>query len=293
MGESVIGVDIGGTNIRVGLLDGRLELIRKETALTGDFRSVDELFGLVQRLIAVVDPEGSARKIGIALPVPWREGTERIVDSTNVPCLEGLSVRQAKGYFPRHQVVLENDVNVIALLESAHGASKGRKHSMYITVSTGIGSGLILNGDIFHGANGYAGEVGGLIVSDNTLEALCSGEALEKASRLLFGEEATAPMLFERYRASDARAAGVVALWVERFSNAIASFMQMFDPEIFVIGGSVIHHNPWLIDEVIESARNKVLDHLKEKIHAVMPAFGPDAGVIGAGYAALNHFKGA
>ncbi|WP_308637350.1 ROK family protein [Paenibacillus silvisoli] len=293
MGESVIGVDIGGTNIRVGLLNGRLELVRKETALTGGCRSADELFGLVQRLIAAVDPEGEARKIGIALPVPWREGAERIVDSTNVPSLEGLSVRQVRGYFPQHEVVLENDVNVIALLESAHGASKGHRHSMYITVSTGIGSGLIINGAIFHGANGYAGEVGGLIVSDDTLETLCSGDALEKASRHLYGEEATAATLFERYHASDAGAVEVIALWIERFSNAIASFMQMFDPEIFVIGGSVIHHNPWLIDDVVESARNKVLEHLKEKIRAVTPAFGPDAGVIGAGYAAINHYKGA
>jgi glucokinase len=185
MNESVIGVDIGGTNIRVGLVNGDLELERKETALTGSFQSADELFKQIQQMIENVDTNKKARKIGIAMPVPWKDNTAYIVDATNIPCLENMPIRTIQSYFPEYEVYFENDVNVIAFLESEHGASKAYKHSMYITVSTGIGSGIIVNNEILHGAHGYAGEIGSMIVSDTnknhsslysgTLESLCSG----------------------------------------------------------------------------------------------------------------------
>ncbi|MNV81587.1 Glucokinase [compost metagenome] len=91
----------------------------------------------------------------------------------------------------------------------------------------------------------------------------------------------------------DRQAIEVIDRWVEYFSNAIVSLMQTIDPNIFVIGGAVIHHNQWLIDRVIESAKKKVLPHLKENIKIVLTEFGPDAGIIGAGYNIYKKTKGA
>ncbi|MEC0236176.1 ROK family protein [Paenibacillus kribbensis] len=303
MSNSVIGVDIGGTNIRVGLVNEQLELVRKETALTSEFLSADEVFNYVKQVIEKVDHHKTADKIGIALPVPWKERTEIICDATNVPCLEGVHTEFIKRFFPGYEVHFENDVNVVTLLESEHGASQAYDQSIYITVSTGIGSGIVLNNEVLHGAHGYAGEIGSMVISDNgkshstlhpgTLEALCSGRALEKESKNLYGSEATAHLLFEKYRQHDEKAVGVVNAWVEYFSNAIASLMQTIDPDIFVIGGAVIHNNQWLIDKIIESAKTKVFEHLSDKVKVVLPEFGPDAGVIGAGYMALKNNKGA
>ncbi|QOS78199.1 ROK family protein [Paenibacillus sp. JNUCC31] len=303
MSNSVIGVDIGGTNIRVGLVNEQLELVRKETALTSDFRSADEIFKFVKRVIEKVDHHKTADKIGIALPVPWKERTEIIYDATNIPSLEGTNTEFIKRFFPGYEVYFENDVNVVTLLESEHGASQAYEQSIYITVSTGIGSGIILNNQVLHGAHGYAGEIGSMVIADNgkshsplhpgTLEALCSGRALEKESQNLYGSEATAHLLFEKYRQHDEKAAGVVNTWVEYFSGAIASLMQTIDPDIFVIGGAVIHNNQWLIDKIVESAKTKVFEHLSDKVKVALPKFGPDAGVIGAGYMALKNNKGA
>ncbi|MGC5771296.1 ROK family protein [Paenibacillus pabuli] len=303
MSNSVIGVDIGGTNIRVGLVNEQLELVRKETALTSEFQSADEVFNYVKRVIKEMDYHKTADKIGIALPVPWKERTEIIYDATNIPCLEGVRTESIKRFFPGYEVHFENDVNVVTLLESKHGASRAYGQSIYITVSTGIGSGIVLNNELLHGAHGYAGEIGSMVISDNgnshsrlypgTLEALCSGSALEKESKQLYGSEATANLLFEKYRQHDEKAEGVVNTWVEYFSNAVASLMQTIDPDIFVIGGAVIHNNQWLIDKIIESAKTKVFAHLSDKVKVVLPKFGPDAGVIGAGYMALKNNKGA
>lgn len=288
MHDYMIGIDIGGTNTRVGLVNEHYELVRKETVLTSRFRDADEMFNQIRTMVESVDYEQRVDRIGMALPVPWTNQTETIVDSTNIPCLEKASVHKIKSYFQEYKVYIENDVNVISLLESALGASRGYKHSMYITVSTGVGSGIIYNNEVFQGAHGYAGEIGGMMVSGRTLESLCSGKALEEESRRLYGHDATTELLFAKYHQADDWAAGVVTAWVEHFSNAIASLMQTIDPGIFVVGGAVIHHNQWLIDMVIARVRNKVLENLKDKIKIVMPKFGPDAGIIGAGYMALN-----
>lgn len=292
MGESIIGIDIGGTNVRVGLINEHLELVRKAGVLTNRFRDSDELFDQIKTMIEYVDIDNQACKIGMALPVPWTDQTKIIVDATNIPWLEQVSVHQIKSYFPEYEVFIENDVNGISLLESAFGASRGYQHSMYITVSTGIGCGMIYDNQVMHGAHGYAGEIGGMIVSDRSLESLCSGKALEEESKRLYGDDATAELLFAKYRQDDEQAAGILAAWIEHFAGAIASLMQAFDPEIFVVGGAVIHQNRWLIDKVAESARNKVLENLKDKINIVTSTFGPDAGMIGAAYMALNHSKG-
>lgn len=302
MSNSVIGVDIGGTNIRVGLVNENLHLVRKEMALTSGFQSADEMWKQIKKMIEQVDGEKKANKIGIALPVPWKDNTEFIMDATNIPCLESIHIGEIKSYFQGYDVYFENDVNVIALLESEYGAAKDYRQSMYITISTGIGSGMIFNKEIHHGAHGYAGEIGSMIVSDSkknysslyngTLESLCSGLALEEESKSLYGQDATIQMLFEMYQKEDEKAVEVIKLWVEYFSNAIASLMQTIDPDIFVVGGGVISNNQWLLEEVNESVKHKVFEHLRDKIKIVMSKFGPDGGIIGAGNMALNHSKG-
>lgn len=302
MGSFVIGVDIGGTNIRVGLVNEHLELVRKESALTRDFQDADEIFKTVKEMIAKVDHEQQASKIGIVLPIPWNDQTEIIRDVTNIPCLENVSIETIRAFFPNYEVFFENDVNVITVLESDHGAAKPYNQSIYITVSSGIGCGIILDKKIIQGAHGYAGEIGSMIISDSkrnhstlyngTLESLCSGIALEAESKFLYGRDATSGLLFERYHMGDRQAIEVIDRWVEYFSNAIVSLMQVIDPNIFVVGGAVIHHNQWLIDRVIESAKKKVLPHLKENIKIVLTEFGPDAGIIGAGYNVYKKAKG-
>ncbi|WP_274362039.1 ROK family protein [Paenibacillus thermotolerans] len=292
MKSSVIGVDIGGTNIRVGRINDKLELVRKETALTERFRSAGELFAGIRRMIDDIDQGREADIIGMALPVPWRNDAERLVDVTNIPYLENASIQAIRSYFPEYDVYFENDVNVIAMLESERGAAHGVEHSMYISVSTGIGSGMIVGNAVFHGAHGYAGEIGSMFISDSgTLEELCSGKALTDEAIRLFGNEAKAQTLFERYHERDEQAIDVVELWVERFSRALASLMHTIDPDLFVLGGAVIDNNPWLIDKVTVNVKTKVFEHLRDKVRIARPAFGAEAGIIGAGYTAYKQSR--
>lgn len=92
MNDCVIGVDIGGTNIRVGLVNENLEITRKETALTDSFESADELFTGIRQMVGIINTDRRASRIGIAMSVPWRNDTEYIVDAINIPCQEIMIV---------------------------------------------------------------------------------------------------------------------------------------------------------------------------------------------------------
>lgn len=298
MEDKVIGVDIGGTNVRVGLINQNLKVEKRETVLTSTCHHERDFFQQIRKMIEQVDPDKEAKKVGIVLPVPWKEKMERFRDVTNLSLLENMSVKTVESYFPEYDLYFENDVNAIALLEVNCGAAKNAENAIYITVSTGIGSGLILNKEIFHGSHGYAGEIGSMIISDEnrnhfalykgTLESLCSGKALEEESVNLFGSGATAKCLFEEYHIGHPGAIQVIESWVDYFSSAVASLMQIINPDVFVLGGAVLLHNSWLIEKLTKSTRNKVFEQLKDKVKLVISAYGHDAGMIGAGYLAMK-----
>lgn len=94
MGDKVIGVDIGGTNIRVGLINSNLKLLRKETVLTSNFQNTNEFFEQIRTMIETIDVNREAIKIGMALPVLWKDGMKKFSDITNLPFLEGTSVSE-------------------------------------------------------------------------------------------------------------------------------------------------------------------------------------------------------
>lgn len=233
--------------------------------------------------------------MGMALPAPWVSGNKRITDITNIPYLEGVQVEEVYRYLAPYKVYIENDVNVIALLESDRGAARNFNNSLYVTVSTGISSGIIINNRIFHGAHGYAGEIGSMIISKaedgklcNTLEEACSGMFLDEKSHELYGDGSNARKLFLQYEAGEQSAAEVVKDWVENLTNGLAAAIQMVDPEIVILGGSVVLQHKWVIDALREKVSRKVLGNLSGKIEMVEAGFGLEAGLLGAGYYALQ-----
>lgn len=302
MKNHVIGVDVGGTNIRVALLNNNLNLIKKETVLTADFQKAEDFFTQIKTMVSHVDPDNLAQAIGIVLPAPWTSKKEIITDATNVPYLENLPVVNLKNAFSDFSVYFENDVNVIALLESDFGAAKNSKHSVYITISTGIGSGVIINNQIYHGANGYAGEMGSIIISDKdctkenpllgSLEEVCSGKALEQKSISLYGKGATARQLFLYYEEGEPKAQKIVNEWFDHLTRGLAAVIQMMDPNIVVLGGPVVLNHKWIIERLRKEISKKILGQLAAKTKIVAAEFGIEAGIIGAGYYALQRIEG-
>jgi len=288
MNQYAIGIDIGGTNIRVALVDKQLNVLKKESIETTAIKTLEDFIKVLHQLIRKVDANKLAAKIGMIVPIPWKNGMTHFKDAVNVPFLEGVAIEDIRRKFPDHSLFFENDVSVVALLESQAFSEKSLENLIYITVSTGIGSGIVINGEIWQGAQGYAGEVGNMIVSNIeakkavTLEELCSGSALDKVSAKVYGEGKTAKELFEAFKRQEKTAVEIIEPRIDILSDALASIMHMLNPDVFIFGGSVILNNPWLLELLKEKTRPKLLKHLRESLKVELTHYGGDSGILGS-----------
>ena len=279
-----IGIDVGGTHTRVALIDEQLCIIKQSIVSTQQFEVADDFLKQVALMVDEVDALRLADKIGVVLPAPWHARQEAITDITNVLYLEGLEISGFRSYFPNHTLSFENDVNVVALLETAHGVTSGLANVLYITVSTGVGSGMVLNGHLYHGAKGYAGEVGSMYIlgTDETFESRCSGLALDAKSRKLYGKHADARALFEKYALGDSLAVDVIDVWLSQVADALASLIHILNPDVIILGGAVISHNAWVIEAIAPLVEKKVFAGLRGQTKVVCSHYGADSGVLGA-----------
>ncbi|MBC1794049.1 ROK family protein [Listeria booriae] len=281
-----IGIDIGATNMRVGLFDPADQLVAREQSNTEATSGATQALEKLVRMIEAVDPERLASGIGIGAPGPLDVDNGIILDAPNLPGWHGFRIRDELESLAGKAVFLMNDAKVAALAEAKIGAGAGYSSVQYITVSTGVGGGLICDGEVFAGSHQHASELGNMIVDvslkNGTLEDLCSGTALKRESKVLFGKDKTAADLFMHYDAYHPEARRVIACWLQHFGAALTSIIQVIDPEVFVLGGAVILHNPWLVEELKTVVAQRVYGTMKETIQLKVASLGDDAGLYGA-----------
>ncbi|MBC1523820.1 ROK family protein [Listeria booriae] len=281
-----IGIDIGATNMRVGLFDPADQLVAREQSNTEAASGATQAMEKLVRMIEAVDPERLASGIGIGAPGPLDVDNGIILDAPNLPGWHGFRIRDELERRAGKTVFLMNDAKVAALAEAKIGAGAGDSSVQYITVSTGVGGGLVCDGEVFAGSHQHASELGNMIVDvslkNGTLEDLCSGTALKRESQVLFGKDKTAADLFMHYDAYHPEARRVIACWLQHFGAALTSIIQVIDPEVFVLGGAVILHNPWLVEELKTVVAQRVYGTMKETIQLKVASLGDDAGLYGA-----------
>ncbi|MBC2258179.1 ROK family protein [Listeria booriae] len=281
-----IGIDIGATNMRVGLFDPADQLVAREQSNTEATSGATQALEKLVRMIEEVDPERLASGIGIGAPGPLDVDNGIILDAPNLPGWHGFRIRDELERRAGKTVFLMNDAKVAALAEAKIGAGAGYSSVQYITVSTGVGGGLVCDGEVFAGSHQHASELGNMIVDvslkNGTLEDLCSGTSLKRESQVLFGKDKTAADLFMHYDAYHPEARRVIACWLQHFGAALTSIIQVIDPEVFVLGGAVILHNPWLIEELKTVVAQRVYGTMKETIQLKVASLGDDAGLYGA-----------
>lgn len=273
-----IGIDIGATNMRVALFGPENQLMAREQVKTEAVLGPAQALEKLVEMVGAVDSERLANGIGIGAPGPLdvREGT--ILDAPNLPGWHGFPIRDELASRVGIPVILINDAKAATLAEARIGAGAGFSSVQYITVSTGVGGGFVSGGELFAGSHGHASEVGNMIVGDSTLEDVCSGSALLRESKRLFGENATAADLFMQYDASR----HIINDWLDHFSAALTSIIQVIDPEVFILGGAVILHHPWLVEKLHTMVTERVYSTMKENVQLKVASLGDDAGLYGA-----------
>lgn len=281
-----IGIDVGATNMRVALFDSNNQLVAREQvkteAVLGPAQALEKLVGMIGQ----VDPRALAVGIGIGAPGPLDITNGTFLDAPNLPGWHGFRIRDELANRIGIPVSLINDAKAAALAEARMGAGIGFSTVQYITISTGIGGGFVCDGEIFSGSHGHASEVGNMVVNaslfNGTLENICSGSALLRISKQLFGEDKTVTELFVQYGANQEEACQVVEDWLYHFSAGLTSIIQVIDPEVFVLGGAVALHHPWLIEKLYPVITKQVYSTMRENIQLKIASLGDDAGLYGA-----------
>ena len=298
MSREFIGVDVGGTKIAVASLsDAGLESPSiMPTVTAGGQALIDEI---VQAVESVRSPDTAA--VGVGVPSVVEFATGRVKSSVNVKLADVplRTVLQERLGLP---VFVDNDANCAALAE-AHEDGRIVYHDLVMfTVGTGVGGGLVLGGRIYRGTTGAAGEVGHTLIGldldrevppagsfpqAGSLEALASGRALDALGAGLAREPRAADILAAA-QSGDEGVRAVIRLIGERLGVGIANAINVFDPELVVIGGGVAKAGDLLLGPARWTARRFVLPGVGERTEIQLARHGPDAGVLGAALLAAH-----
>ena len=283
------GIDIGGTQLRVGLFDEDHQMI--------DFHKTPNDRGKpceanMEVLLDFLRPcKDRLTGVGIGCPGPMDLKKGVLLHLPNLVGWDGFRIVRYVEDALSLPVVLNDDGNVAGLAEAILGAGKGYDTVAFIGVSTGIGGAFIRQGRIFNGAHANASAFWNMIVNEDprhhknaspgSLNEQCSGSGLASAATAYYGRPTDARTLFERANGGDAGARYIVERAADALARGIANITVTLDPEVIVIGGSVAIHNPGYIARAVEIAGAYVL-YPPEQLIIKQARFGDDAGMLGA-----------
>ena len=306
----VIGVDLGGTKIYTALVDLDGNIIKEKTVETlaneGEQAVMGRIIDTINYVIDGTDKD-SIRSIGIGSPGPLDVKNGIIIQNSNLPFKNFAIVKTIKEKYDL-PTYLDNDANVATLGEFMFGAGKGTENMVFITASTGIGGGAVLNGKLFRGATGNALEVGHTIVATEgprcgcgnvgCAEAFGSGTAIGKRAKeavasnvettLKNYEDVTAKEVFKEAANGDRVAKNILETSLTYLGIAVANTITNFDPEKVVIGGGVVNGGDIVLDTIRKVVSERCMKTFVESCTVEKAVLGGKAGVLGAAALAIT-----
>jgi glucokinase len=300
--SNTIAVDIGGTHIRVAVYepDSTTPIAHQRT------RSLATEPGVYDRLEQAIEdlwPKEKVNAIGIASPGPLDPHTGTILATPNIPEWKNFPVAPRLSQHFGVPVYLDNDANMAGLAEHQYGAGKGHDNLVYLTISTGIGGGVITSGCLLQGFHGMGAELGHMMIDPDGppcgcgkwghVESFCSGPSIARyvKEQIKAGQKSTLqaqPNLVPAQIAEAARAGDALAISAfERagyyLGIAVANYLAIFDPSILIFGGGVSQAGELLFKPFEESLRKHTFHpHYLDNLVITKAALGDDAGLLGA-----------
>ena len=311
MERVAVAVDLGGTHLRTAVCasDGRI-LFRSKTrseAERGAEHVVERMVVLVEKAIRSV-PRESVLGIGIGAPGPLDPRTGIVIDCPNLPGFENYPLRDRIAHQTGIPTIVENDANAAAVGEHQFGAGKGFANMVYLTISTGIGGGIIADGHIYWGDRGVAGEIGHMIVEPHgprcncgnigCLEAVAAGPAIARnargaiaagrASRILEltpgrdPEQITARIVTDAAKEGDPLGMELLAHAGFYIGIGVCNLLHILNPGRIVIGGGVSFAGDLLFGPIRKTVDERAPLVFRENVQIVPAALGDEAGLLGA-----------
>ena len=291
-----IGVDIGGTNIRACVIDEGNNIVDKfkikNEVSEGPTKNIDNLYNEINKRWQSYN----IKSLGVACPGPLDLKNGIIINPPNLIGWENFQIRDYMREKFKLPVIVNNDANVAGYGEAMVGVAKECESVYYITLSTGVGGGFIYKNEIINGFNNVAAEINNMIINEDTyshnglnkgsLEGQCSGTNISRLANSKLNQQISTKDVFDRAHLGDKICKDVIDNWVLNISKAISNIIVTVDPEVIVLGGSVILNNAKYLDNIVESVKKLVFKGVNIDIR--LAELGDDAGLIGCGVLASN-----
>jgi glucokinase len=315
-GAEAVGVDLGGTKMLVGVVGSDMSVLHRNVA-TSYGQTQEAVLDLLEReLRAAIAARPAVAAIGLGVPCTIDRTRGVCVNAANLP-LADVALRDVVSERIGLPVSMDNDANVAALAEHRHGAGRGATNVVLLTIGTGIGGGLIINGELYRGSSGAGAELGHMVLVDDgpacapgcpnngCVECYVSGTALarEGLEAALAEPDSELGRLHADAGAIDGPAVTVAAAngdetalaifdrMGRRLGAALSGLANAFDPDVIVIGGGVGAAGELLLGPAREELRRRALPPQNE-VPLIAAELGPEAGMIGAATLALEELRG-
>lgn len=311
MAEVLIGIDIGGTNIKVGCFDRELQLLKKTSIVTDSHMGADVM---VDRMVSGIkdlaqDCGHAATDImgaGIGTPGPADYQAGILVSPTNLPALKGAPLKQMVQDGLSCPVAFENDANTACYGEFAVGAGKDVNDIVFFTLGTGVGCGIVSNGKLIQGVDGNAAEVGHMIIYPDGEECNCgqlgcveayasashtarratmaiqNGESSSLSAVLKSTGEITAKDVYEHLAQGDALAKKITDETAKALALVCINMLHTTEPARIVFAGGMIAAGDVLLNRIHDYFREHIWNLKEETVQIVFASLGEDAGIFGA-----------
>jgi glucokinase len=296
-----IGIDLGGHHVSGALVDERGRIVKRESLKTADGRKRTAVLEQIVRICSELSQSPRARRstpkaLGIGVPGFLNHDTGVVLASPNFPGWENYPIARALGRRIPYRVYLENDANCAALGEQWRGAGHGHRNVVCLTLGTGVGGGVIVDGNLLRGGRGAGAEVGHIVVDPRgplcgcgghgCLESLASGTALKRKTGRS-GEE-----LALRARRREPAALKAFREMGRYLGMGLASLCFLFDPDVIILGGKLSLAFRFFGPSLRKEMRQRLAKHPSKAVFIRPALCGDDAGLLGAARVALNAGKG-
>jgi len=306
----VVGVDIGGTKVAAGLVDSRGEIrSRSRTPMVANdaSRGLAAVSTAIRDLLASSTNRQRMPAIGICAPGPLNPATGMIINPPNVPGWHNYPLGDEVRRIFSVPVKIDNDANAAALAETKWGAGRGYRNVFYATIGTGIGTGIVFDGRIYHGRTGSAAEGGHMGVDSHgplcpcgkhgCIEVLAAGPAIARRARQMLSENpksllldmasgnpqaVTSEMVAKAHAAGDAVAKSVMGETLDLLAYWLGNIVDLLEPDVIIIGGGVSTMLAPFLDEIRGRWKGACLNPYPQDIPLVLAHYKEDAGIAGA-----------
>jgi glucokinase len=307
--NSIIGIDLSGQTIRAALVtvDGNV-LERRETILNPE--AVTEQIAQLALELRGAD----VSTLGIGVPGLVNPDTDSVAVSFDLPSMTVEDLREGLAKATGLEVELENDANAAAYSEYMFGAGKGVRNMLYVTIGSGIGGAIILNGELWLGASGFAGEIGHITIDPNGIDCVCGNkgcletiasapnivrrtherlfrDGTSSLSRLAINKDFTAADIAREARHGDDFAMLMIERTGKTIGTAVATVINLLNVERIVLGGDVMEAGELILEPIIREAGHRSFRPCFEATQIVAAKLGSDAVIIGAALLAYQSRK--